>query len=107
MARKRKKQRRSRSFLAIAAIAVLIAGFVARRVMVPYMMHALTYRPPDHPQAAHDDSASGGDNANPPVASNLHDDKSTNPNASPAPSDERITEHDRRALDELIKQKSH
>ena len=108
MARKRKKRRRSRGLLAIAAIALLIAGFVARRVMVPQLMHALTYRPPEHPQqAARDDSGSGGDNASAPVASNHRDDKSTNANASPAPSDERITEHDRRALDDLVKEKSH
>ncbi len=91
MARKGKKRRRSRGLLVIAAIALLIAGFVARRLMVPQLMHALTYRAPDH-----QDSANPGDAAS--------DEQRANPKSSP---DENISEHDRRALDDLIKQKSH
>lgn len=47
MAKKRKK-RRGPSLLLLIAIAVLLAGFVVRRTLMPQAIHYLAYRPPDH-----------------------------------------------------------
>ncbi|MGC1676077.1 MAG: hypothetical protein WA740_00980 [Candidatus Binataceae bacterium] len=51
MAKKRKK-RRGRGILLLIAIAVLIAGFVVRRTLMPKAIHYLAYRPPDNPAIA-------------------------------------------------------
>jgi len=47
MAKKRKK-RRGPGILLLIAIAVLIAGFVVRRILMPQAIHYLAYRPPDN-----------------------------------------------------------
>ena len=46
MAKKRKKRRGLR-FLLVIFLAVLIAGFVVRRMLMPQAIHYLAYRPPD------------------------------------------------------------
>lgn len=51
MAKKRKK-RRGLGILLLIAIAVLIAGFVVRRTLMPKAIHYLAYRPPDNPAIA-------------------------------------------------------
>ncbi|MFZ0660425.1 MAG: hypothetical protein WAM05_17030 [Candidatus Binataceae bacterium] len=51
MAKKRKK-RRGPKILLLIAIAVLIAGFVVRRTLMPKAIHYLAYRPPDNPAIA-------------------------------------------------------
>jgi hypothetical protein len=38
--------------LALAGLAALILGFLAKRVMIPSAVHYIVYRPPDHPQPA-------------------------------------------------------
>ncbi|MHB8382898.1 MAG: hypothetical protein ACYDC3_11250 [Candidatus Binataceae bacterium] len=51
MAKKRKK-RRGPGVLMLIAIAILIAGFVVRRTLMPKAIHYLAYRPPDNPSLA-------------------------------------------------------
>lgn len=51
MAKKRKK-RRGPGALLLIAIAILIAGFVVRRTLMPKAIHYLAYRPPDNPSLA-------------------------------------------------------
>ena len=46
---KKKRKRRSRGTLVIIAIALLIAGFIVRRTMLPQFLHYLAYRPAEKP----------------------------------------------------------
>jgi hypothetical protein len=62
------------------ALTALIAGFLFRRTMLPQAVHYLAYRPPDNPVATVDNRA--GDSA------------------------ENLTDSDRRALGDLVRQKS-
>jgi hypothetical protein len=88
--RRRRKRRRTRSLFLIVAIALLIAGFMTRRLMVPRMLHYLNARAPvpPSPAAAQTQSAS-----NAPVS---------NRNGS----GEHLTDKDRKALDEVIRRKT-
>lgn len=80
MARRRRRKRRSGDWLLIVAIALLIAGFMARRLMMPGAAHYLTHRAPDYsqPTAPSNDNGSG----------------------------EHLSDSDRRALDEVIRRKT-
>ncbi|MGB6553798.1 MAG: hypothetical protein WBE78_09920 [Candidatus Binataceae bacterium] len=49
---KKRKTRRGPKILLLIAIAVLIAGFVVRRTLMPKAIHYLAYRPPDNPAIA-------------------------------------------------------
>ena len=69
------------------AIALLIAGFMTRRLMVPRMLHYLHARAPG-PAAAQTQSASNA------PASNRNG------------SGEHLTDQDRKALDQVIRQKT-
>jgi hypothetical protein len=62
-------------FLGLAALAVMILGFLTKRIMIPSAVHYIAYRAPDQPQA------------NPPDPS------------------EQLTPADQRQLDEIIKRK--
>jgi hypothetical protein len=66
--------------LVLAALAALIFGFLARRMMIPSAVHYIAYRPPDQPQPAKE--------ANPPASS------------------EQLTPSDRSQLDAIIKRKA-
>ena len=66
--------------IVLAALAALILGFLAKRVMIPSAVHYIAYRPPDRPQAA-----------------------STGNGASDTSED--ITPGDRSQLDSIIKRK--
>jgi len=82
----------------IVAIALLIAGFMARRLMMPGAARYLTHRAPDYPAAApqSDGSDSGkSDSDNAPAAH-------SNDNGS----GEHLSDRDRRALDEVIRRKT-
>ena len=48
---KRKRKRRGHRTLLIIAIALLIAGFIIRRTLVPQVLHYLAYRPGGNPTA--------------------------------------------------------
>jgi len=72
----KKKRTRRPGILVLAALAALILGFLAKRVMIPSAVHYIAYRPPDQPQA------------NPPDAT------------------EQLTPADQHQLDEIIKRKN-
>jgi hypothetical protein len=65
---------------ALACLAALILGFLAKRVMIPSAVHYIVYRPPNHPQSTSE--------ANPPATS------------------EQLTPGDRSKLNAIIKDKS-
>ena len=79
----KKKRTRRPGILVLAALAALILGFLAKRVMIPSAVHYIAYRPPDQPQA------------NTPAASQGADNDSEN-----------LTPDDRRQLDAIIKRKT-
>lgn len=97
MARRRRRKSRIRNFFLIAAIALIIAGFLTRRLMVPRMLHYLNDRGAEPqansktPDAAASQSASNDASTSRPAG----DDSS-----------ERLTDSDRRALDDLIRQRT-
>jgi hypothetical protein len=66
--------------LALAGLAALILGFLAKRVMIPSAVHYIAYRAPDHPPSTGE--------ANPPATS------------------ENLTPSDRSKLNSIIKDKS-
>ena len=88
MAKRRKRKRARISWLTIVAIALLVAGFLARRMMMPraarYLAHYSHEDPAGAPpedstrEAAHSNDGSG----------------------------ERLSNSDRRALDEVIRRKT-
>jgi len=80
---KRKKRRGLRVF-GLSLLAALILGFLAKRVMIPSVVHYLAYRAPDRPQA------------DVPSASDARDGNDT----------ENLTPDDQRQLDEIIKRKA-
>ena len=93
MAKRRRRKRGRRGLLLIVAIALLIAGFMARRLMMPGAARYLAHRAPENPAAA---PASGeSDNDNAPVAH-------SNDNGS----GEHLSDRDRRALDDVIRRKT-
>ena len=80
---KRQRTRGLRIF-GLSLLAALIFGFLAKRVMIPSVVHYIAYRPPDHPQVNTPASeAQGADNDS-----------------------ENLTPGDRRQLDEIIKRKT-
>ena len=76
----------------IVAIALLIAGFMARRLMMPSAARYLTHRETEYPAPVPPDQ-SIGDNA---PAGRSHDNGSG----------EHLSDSDRRALDEVIRRKT-
>lgn len=91
--RRRRKRSKGVSWLMIVAIALLIAGFMARRLMMPPVARYLAHRAEDEAPAPPQSGASGADNA--PVAQ-------SNDNGS----GEHLNDSDRRALDEVIRRKT-
>jgi hypothetical protein len=83
----KKKQRRGLGRIGLSLLAALILGFLAKRVMIPSVVHYIAYRPPDQPQSIRD--------ANPDGASPGADNDSEN-----------LTPSDRRQLDAIIKRKT-
>jgi hypothetical protein len=80
----KKKRKRRPGILVIAALAALILGFLAKRVMIPSAVHYIAYRAPDQPQA-NSTAASVGNGA--------------------SDTSENITPGDRNELDSIIKRK--
>jgi len=78
----KKKRTRGLGVIGLSLLAAMILGFLAKRVMIPSVVHYLSYRPPDHPQA------------NAPEAQGADNDS------------ENLTPDDRRQLDEIIKRKA-
>ena len=79
----KKKRMRGLGIIGLSLLAALILGFLAKRVMIPSVVHYIAYRPPDQPQA------------NAPAASQGADNDSEN-----------LTPDDRRQLDAIIKRKT-
>jgi uncharacterized membrane protein len=82
VARRRRKKRVKPRVVLVIGIALLIAGFLFRRMMVPRAMHYLTHRTPDH---------SGTDYAPAPGTSGAG---------------ENLSPEDRRALDQILREKA-
>lgn len=103
---KRKKKRRRRGTLLLIAIALLIAGFIVRRTLVPQFLHYLAYRPAENPPSGEVtappvEGGSSPASAQPSVAS------AATPSArktTPAPS-EHLSESDRQQLEDILKHK--
>jgi hypothetical protein len=105
MARRRKKRRVPNLYL-ILAVALLIAGFVARRALMPRALHYLAYRPADSPAPVHAPAAvapSAAPSAAPaePQASAAD----SRPARHTAPAEENLGPDDRRALDDVLRRK--
>ena len=80
----KKKRMRGLGTIGLSLLAALILGFLAKRVMIPSVVHYIAYRPPDHPQANTSAAeAQGADNDS-----------------------ENLTPADRRQLDAIIKRKT-
>lgn len=81
----KKKRTRGLGVLGLSLLVAMILGFLAKRTMIPSVVHYLAYRPPDHPQA------------DAPAASEGQGD---------AGDTENLTPEDRRQLDAIIKRKA-
>lgn len=86
MAKRRRRKRGKFSWLMIVAIMLLIAGFMARRLMMPGAARELTHHAPDYTE-------SSPQNDEAPVA------RDHQPH-------EHLSDSDRRALDEVIRRKT-
>jgi len=90
--------------LVLAALAALILGFLARRMMIPSAVHYIAYRSPDQPQPMKE--------ANPPAVAQGNDDAgdsasaSAKSNADAHAGSEQLTPGDRSELDAIIKRKA-
>ncbi len=90
--------------LVLAALAALILGFLARRMMIPSAVHYIAYRPPDQQQPMRE--------ANPPAASEedgqADDSAAANArsNAGAQGGAENLTPGDRSELDAIMKRKA-
>jgi hypothetical protein len=103
MARRRRRRSRSKrkrpSLILIVALVVLAAGFITRRVLAPRAMHFLTHRSATFP---------------PPTATVVEEHSNqdhSNQLTPPGPTaidgvGERLTNSDRRALDQVVRQRS-
>jgi hypothetical protein len=79
---------RTRRLLLIAVLVVVVAGFLARRVLVPQARYLLTHRPPPHAEAQnHDLQGAGG------------------PEPQKDKPAEELSNSDRRHLDDIINHK--
>lgn len=79
----KKKRMRGLRVFGLSLLAALILGFLAKRVMVPSVVHYLAYRPPDQAQATAPASEGQGADTD----------------------SENLTPDDRRQLDAIIKRK--
>ncbi|MGA7873954.1 MAG: hypothetical protein WCA22_23945 [Candidatus Binatus sp.] len=100
----KKKRTRRLGVLALAGLAALILGFLAKRIMIPSAVHYLAYRPPDQSQPMKE--------ANPPAATEgqggANDSSAANAksNAGAQSGSEQLTPSDRGELDAIIKGKA-
>jgi hypothetical protein len=92
MAKRRSRKRGKSNWLIIVAVALLIAGFMARRLMMPSAARYLTHRAPEYPAAPRSD---GAESDSAPAAH-------TNDNGS----GEHLSDSDRHTLDEVIRRKT-
>lgn len=105
---KRKRKRRARRTLLIVAIALLIAGFVVRRTLVPQVLHYLAYRPGENPKTPAGTTSPPKQVSSQPEAAEPSAAAVATPAArrtTPAPS-EHLTESDRQQLEDILKRRS-
>jgi hypothetical protein len=81
----KRKRRQGLRIFGLSLLAALILGFLAKRVMIPSVVHYIAYRPPDQPRA------------NAPAASEAQGTDTDSENLTP---------DDRRQLDAIIKRKA-
>jgi hypothetical protein len=117
-AKKRKKKSRAYRFFLLAALTLLIAGFIARRE-IPLLMRHSSRPPPPHVSEDREnfpDLAAPGENLHPPVVSDSSDDgarqlaahlkKDLRASAQQGHPHEEITGAERQKLGDLIKERS-
>jgi len=118
---RRGKRRRLRRLILWVGLLVLIAGFIARRTLVPRGLYYLTHRAPspaDSAPPAESPNTPGSGNANQTAQSqpaNPGPDQEiagappSQPQAAKAPApppSEKLTDTDRQALDDILRRKS-
>jgi hypothetical protein len=111
---KRKRKRRSFGKLVLIAIALLIAGFLVRRTMLPQFLHYLAYRPPGNPSPPVTGEQVPEETSVPPVAAKP---STIRPSAAPVATpmaqksattpSEHLTQSDKQQLDDILKRKNH
>ena len=118
MARRRK--RRLRRLILWAALALLIAGFIARRTFMPRALYYLTHRAPTEtgfgatagspntaPSESTSQTAQTAQSRSAPSNQNLSDARTSQSQAGEAPPPrENLTDSDRQALDQILRRKS-
>jgi len=92
MAKRRKRKRARVSWLMLVALALLVAGFLARRMMMPRAVRYLAHYSHEDPAAAPQDDS------NREAAQAAH--------SGDQGSGEHLSDSDRRALDEVIRRKT-
>jgi hypothetical protein len=105
---KRKRKPRSRGIIILVALALLIAGFVVRRTLVPRFLHFLAYRPPERAVPPQVIASPQPETASRPQPSEPSAAPAATPAArgtTPAPK-EHLTERDRQELEAILKRKS-
>jgi hypothetical protein len=93
MAKRRRRKRQRGGWLMMVAIALLIAGFLARRVMMPSAAHYLAHYTQEYPVGA-------------PPADESHAEPAPDAHANDNGSGEHLNDSDRRTLDEVIRRKT-
>jgi hypothetical protein len=93
MARRRKRKRARINWLMIVAIALLIAGFLARRLMMPSAARFLAQHTQEYPAPA-------------PRSGDSNHDNGQAAHSADNGSGEHLSDSDRRALDEVIRRKT-
>jgi hypothetical protein len=104
---KRKKKRRGRSTLVLIAIALLIAGFIIRRTLVPQVLHYLAYRPAENSSPHREENAPPVGNGSSTAAAQPSIVSAAMPSArkTPVAPNEHLTESDRQQLEDVLKHK--
>jgi hypothetical protein len=112
---RRGKRRRLRRLILWVGLLVLIAGFIARRTLVPRGLYYLTHRAPS-PADSPNTPGSGNANqtaqsrpANPGPEQDIAGALPSQPQAAKAPvspPSEKLTDTDRQALDDILRRKS-
>ncbi|HKM99066.1 MAG TPA: hypothetical protein VJX23_01015 [Candidatus Binataceae bacterium] len=98
MAKRKRKRRRGPGTWVIIAIALVIAGFIIRRTLVPQLLHYLAYRPAENPPPAAEPT-SPPEQSQPAAAQPVPRDSAS------APSED-LSASDRQQLQEILKRKA-
>lgn len=94
----KKAKRRQPGIIFLAALAALIFGFLARRMMLPSAVHYIAHRPSDEPRRDRDVES--------PATTDGADESGARANQDQRSDSEHLTTGDRRELDAIIKHKA-